>query len=419
MKSLRFLDRRAGYSLASIGLLLGMVVPAVFPAFASASGQLDARSITMSSSVASATATSYMLQFTTETAIPAGGGLVMQFCDSSSGPLIGNSTCATPTGLDITTSTGSAPTAVQVDSGSGFTNAPALGTLSHSGTTGNNLYLKWISGTGDDLAIGDKLKLTIGGIVNPSTVGTFYVRVYSYAAAPDFTNSGTLGTVADSGAVALSTTSAIGVTAYVLESMTFCVSGSGSDGLTPAPGPSCGASGQAVVTPSMTLGEVVGSQKVLDTGHVSTGVDYAQLSTNASSGAIVNLKSNATSCGGLFRNNNTANCNIAPQTTAATGITAGNALFGLTVGSSTSVSGATNPSGTLSPAGSYDGSHYYMDYAAGNATGVTSSYGSPVFSSTGAVNQKYVPITFGASIANDTPAGIYGATLNMIAVGTY
>jgi len=30
-----------------------------------------------------------------------------------------------------------------------------------------------------------------------------------------------------------------------------------------------------------------------------------------------------------------------------------------------------------------------------------------------------VPITFGASISNTTPAGSYGATLGLIATGTY
>lgn len=167
----------------------------------------------------------------------------------------------------------------------------------------------------------------------------------------------------------------------------------------------------------MILGE--GNPKALDNTHVSTGVDYAQLSTNASGGAVVNLQSSTTGCGGLVRAG-AANCDIKPQnTTGATTINNGDALFGLTVGSSTSVSGAANPSGTLAPATNYGGTNYFLDYVTGDATGVTSTYGSPLITASGPVNQKYVPITFGASIAADTPAGIYGATLNMIATGTF
>ena len=68
MKSVRFFDRRAGYSLGAIGLLLGMVLPGVFPAFASAAN-LTSRSITLSNSSAGAASVSYELKATTTAAM--------------------------------------------------------------------------------------------------------------------------------------------------------------------------------------------------------------------------------------------------------------------------------------------------------------------------------------------------------------
>ncbi len=407
MKSLRFLDRRAGYSLASIGLLLGMVAPAVLPTFASA-GVLTSRSITLSSSAISATGVTYDLKFTGVASISGSGatdgGVAIDFC--SNNPLIGDS-CTAPAGLDTSSVTIGT---VKYNGSSAASNGSVV-----SGAANN---IVWTAN--DDYTGGQTLELPLGGIVNPSAIGAFYARVTTYA---DDTALGsystgatpTVGSYSDSGAIAMSATNGVGVTAYVLESMTFCVSKAN-------PGPNCGASGNAVTAPNVTLGEAIaGGGTALDSGHLSTDSVYAQLSTNANGGAVVNLKTNATSCGGLFRLGNTANCNIAPETTSgANDLAAGVAKFGLTVGSSTSVAGATAPSGTLSATNGYDATHYFIDYVGGNATGVTSTYGSNLFNTGGSqVSNKYVQVTFGASVSNVTPAGIYGATLNMIATGTF
>ncbi len=419
MKSLRFLDRRAGYSLASIGMLLGVVAPAALPAFATAD-VLTSRSVTMSSSTASATNVSYTAQFTVATPIVVGGGFVLQFCDSATGPLL-DQACDEPAGMDLSSA---AVGDVSIDTGSGFNAASSAGTLTSANETSsssNDNYVKWVSGTGDSLSANDKLKVEFTGVDNPSTTGTFYARIYTYASTPDFTDSTTPGTIADNGSVALSTTSAIGVTAYVLESMTFCVSGQDIDkncgnGITPGdPG--------SVTNPSMTIGQTSGNVTALSATAVSTKNAYAQLSTNASGGAVVNLKSDATGCGGLYRNgvSDAGHCNIPPLTTAGA-ITAGTAKFGVEVGDATDPSDAVaaDMSGTLQQAGSYSASDYLFGYMSGDASGVTGPYGDPIFNSNSLpVSNKNVPLTFGATIANNTPAGVYGAKLNLIATGTF
>lgn len=385
MKSSRLFDRRAGYSLASLGLLLGMIVPSVLPAFASAA-QLSSRSVALSSSAAGATNVSYEVKFTAATAA---GGIVLEFCNDS--PIPGQ-TCTPPVGF-------TAASAATATAGYAISGTPTANVVKLTKT----------------IAASDVVDFTLTGLTNPTAATTsstgLYTRILTYNGTfTGYTDSTTIGTPLDQGGVALAITSAIGVSAAVRESMTFCVSGQ-------APTKDCSGTN----SPSMTLGEAVGSEKALSATAVSTGNVFAQLSTNAVNGAIVSLKSDATSCGGLYLNGDTSKCYLAPQTTPTSStINAGDAKFGLTVGSVTDPSDATSTSGSLLPSGNYDSSHYFIDYAAGNGSGVTSTYGSPVFNSNSQpVNNKNIQMTFGASVSNTTPAGKYGATLNLIATGTF
>jgi hypothetical protein len=417
MKSIRLLDRRAGYSLASIGLLLGIIAPTAMPAFASAD-VLTSRSVTLTSSAADAPSVGYDVKFTAPNNIDGTGtpgGVVIYFCDDS--PLL-EASCNAPSGL-TTTSVSLTTTKY------GGSTASSVGSV--ASTAANSL--KWTAAA--DFTGGATLELQLAGIHNPSATGTFYARITTYADSTDLTSStGTdataEGTYQDDGAVALSTANTVGVTAYVLESMTFCVSGAAPSENCGAAESGCPATSGCVTSPDMTIGETTGSVIALDSTHLSTGQVYAQLSTNASGGAVVNLKSNAVGCGGLFRNgvSDAGHCNIAPQTATATGFSAGTAMFGLTVGSSAAApltaGGAGTGSGTLAPATGYDATHYYIDAATNNSTGVTSTYGSALLTTSGTqTNNLNVPITFGASVSSTTPAGVYGATFGMIATGTF
>jgi hypothetical protein len=407
--SSRLLDRRLGYSLASLGMLLGVLAPAVVPAFASA-GTITDRSITMGNASKDATS-QYSLTFTPATTVDAGGKVIVDFCGDS--PLTGTS-CGALTGFNA---------------GSASLDAGNTAPVTVSGSTDQLIFTVTSSNS-----LSGATTIDVDGIHNPSAVGAFYARIYTYTdaavtaggahyySAPD-----NLGDqVSDTGGVALTTTDTVGVTAYVLESMTFCVSGA--DGLlhsqTELSG-DCGtknASGantsSGTASPSMTLGETNGSITALQSNALSTKKVLTQLSSNASSGVTVNMKSNATSCGGLFRNGLTANCDITPLTTAGS-ISAGDAKFGILVGNAASAAGAGTPSGTVAQDGDYSPTNYFMDYTAGNTAGVTSPYGSTLFHSTGPVNNKNVDLTFGASISNSTPAGIYGATMSLIATGKF
>lgn len=396
MLSLRKFDRRVSAIVACLGLIMGVALPAAFP-IAVYAGSITSRSIALTSSAASATGVTYHLTATVQTAISANGGFVLQFCGDS--PLVGLS-CTFPAGINV--------------SSVGTTGSTTAGTASDIDAT-NHSIIKWVA-TGA-VSGGSTVDVTLTGITNPSNVGTFYARMVTYTDATNlatYSSATSLGTYADSGGIALSTTNNIGVTAYVRESLTFCVGG----GTTTVPTASCANAG-SLLTPSMTLGEDVGGgSKALDPSVVSTGTDTAQLSTNAAGGAVVNLHTSTLGCGGLVRAG-AANCDILPQNTPASTIAAGNALFGLKLGPTTDASGGT-ASGALSLATNYDNTNYFLDYVTGDATGVTSPYGSPLFNSGGApVSNKNMPFTFGVSAANATPAGIYSATLNLVATGTF
>jgi len=404
MKSLRFLDRRAGYSLASVGLLLGMVAPAVIPALASA-GQLSSRSVEMSSAVPNDTGVKYTLAFTPTTAY---GSVIVDFCDES--PIIGESTCTTPTSFSAASAT------VAQTTGS-------IGTLTTTGTTAGHLVIKGSSTTSAASAF------EISGIHNPSTTGTFYARMYTYLSnTPDYTDVSTLGTTADEGGAALSTTDTIGVTATVKESMTFCVSGVGSthsgDAIDTTNGPSgaCGVDGSSnatgVYTPNITLGH--GTPLTLDSSQADSGYDWLQLSTNAANGAVVRLKDTTPdSCGGLERAGATS-CDITPIGATAAAITGGVASFGMRLSGEQSAPHAVATSAaTLTSAAPYNnGTNYGFDNTTSGNT-VSGTYGSQVVSSAGAVANRNILMNFAASAAPTTPAGVYKATLNLIATGTY
>lgn len=414
MKSIRLLDRRLGYLFGSVGLLLSVALSA-FPTLAfAATSAATSRSIQMSSSASGATGVSYQLQFTANNDVAVGGGIILDFCSDS--PLIGLA-CSATGDVDVSSATLGAVT---------YDNGTALsGTAAGSITKTNSPvpHIVWTAGTA--YTAGQVINITLDGITNP-TLGTdvesttIYGRITTYANSTDlatYTSVTSVGTVADEGAVALGITKAIGITAYVREALTFCVANI-------APTASCTGINDTN-NPSMTLGEDIGGgQKALDSTKLSTGEDYAQLSTNASSGAIVNLHT-STSCGGLQRVGATG-CDIAAQNATATTIAAGQAEFGLTLGTTSiaQVAGggsAAETSGSLAPAGNYGPTDYYLDYNSGDPTqGVTSPYGSALFNSAGApVSNVNIPITFAASTANDTPAGIYSASLNLIATGTF
>lgn len=358
----------------SAALLLAVIAPGVTLTQAFAA-QVTSRSITLSSSSADASAVTYVATFTpTQTA----AAYSITFCSNTPDNSVA---CVAPTGFDASAATSTATIAA----------------------TANKLVVTHAMTT-------SQITDTFNNIHNPTAVGQFYGRIATYASASAATSDSAGSAGLDSGSVAMSTTNTIGVSGAVLETMTFCVAAADIKA-------NCDLSGNA--NPTLKLGETVGSVKALSSTAVSTGILYTQISTNAASGAVVNLKS-ATTCGGLQRAG-AATCDIAPALTSG-GINQGDAKFGLTVGASAAATQGTgiNAKGTVAASGTYNSSVYQFNYISGGATGVTSAIGDPILNTAGApANNQNTPITFGVSIANNTPAGNYQTSLSMIATGKF
>ena len=380
MKDVKLLSSFAGRIAVVAVLVLAAIAPAFMVAVASAA-QVTQRSIALSSTSKGALGVSYEVNFT---AAAGATSAVVDFCSNS--PIIGQP-CTAPTGFSSSGATTSG----------GFT----IGT-----NTVNKVIVTGTIGTGANT-------ITLNGINNPSAAGPLYARIITFGAGQDpagYTSTAP-GNHVDDGGLAISITDTVGVSGTVLESMTFCVSGATI---------AADCVGAAATPPVLALGEPVGSTGTvaLTPGVISTGSIFTQISTNASNGAVISLKSSATNCGGLLRAGAPTACDIAPA--LAAGITTTDAAFGVRTADPTET--GDNPTGTLRPFGgsAYNNTTYALNYAAGNATGVTSTFGDKFLDTNSLpANNQTMELTFGVSVTNNTPAGLYSADLSMIATGKF
>ena len=461
--------RRSSYII--MALLLFCVSIPLEVGFADAA-QLQYRSIQLSDSspsngtytagVGSGLNVTYKISFKS---IQNASSMVIDFCEND--PIIGD-TCVAPTGMSVTTAA--------ID-------PTSTGNLTSTGWSITNINtpnprIKLAQGAGSQLTAGTQQNFNITGITNPSIVdpttkGSFYARIYTFASttfgdgvSKTYTNAAAAATsgFSDYGGIALSIDYVISITARVQETLTFCVSGSDPNNWT-----TTGDCGDAAVTstanpapgqygpPNIVLGH--GSPTaVLDTSAVDYGNVWTQLSTNATSGAVINMHSNIP-CGGLSADYippSTGTCAI-PAVNAGSGagptvISAGTAAFGVAINKYTPTTQAGPAAiGTLTPTTAYyDPAHYvftgnvpttvYYGMDTQTATGfntafttvgppfsgqssyngsVIGKFGSTVLTCTGPISRVDARYTFAATSALTTPAGIYTANLSLIATGTF
>jgi hypothetical protein len=377
MSSFRVFNQQVRRVGVLVALLATTIMPALVPSLAAADTVTE-RSIALSSSSKAATGVTYTVDFT---AVGAAGAFVIDFCNDS--PILGQ-TCTPPTGFDAS---GAASTT------SGFTDV--------AGSTSKVV----VTGT---INASDQVSVDLTGIDNPTTTDPLYARIVTFdtqAHANAYTST-TPGTgVVDNGGVAIGITDTVGVSGAVLESMTFCAA---------KVTITADCANASANSPVLKLGETVGTTVALDAQHVSTGDVYTQISTNAAGGAVVSLKSGVT-CGGLKRVEATG-CDITPAVSG--GISAGDAKFGVKAVAASDT--GTNPNGTFQAVNGYNSSTFLLNWVSGNATGVASPYGDEILDTNSLpANNKNVKLTFGASINNSTPAGLYSADLSMIATGKF
>jgi hypothetical protein len=382
--------RRTKYAFGALLMAFAAALPSLLPGDVSAA-QITARSIKMSSSTASAAGVSYEVSFKPGSSYNL-QGIVIDFCNDS--PIIGASTCTTTTSA---VAVGSSPTV------SAITGAPT-GTWTAGQLNSQRTLTLANSGT-NNVTSASTITFTVSNVTNPNPTGnTFYARIYTYASntAPASYTLASPGTYSDAGGVALSTTQAISVSGTVAETLTFCTSGA------------VIATCASTTAPTLTLGS--GTPQTIDSATLSTGNIYSQISTNAGSGAVIRLK-NQNACGGLSKNAGTT-CELRPvghttgsTTNALSSAPSPDGLFGMKAAS-------TGTTGTLTTSAPYNTADYGFDSAT-VGDNVTTTYGDTVASSTGILDTWNTTYTFGVRPSTTTPAGVYTATLSLIATGTY
>lgn len=419
--------------------------------------QLTSRSIKLSDSgvsnnssitsgVGSGTAVTYRFQFTiTSTA----HSLVVDFCSNS--PIIGDTTCTTPASFIDASGAALSQVGSGVIGGTGW-----AGTFSTTQIKLHDDNAHAIS-TGDVTSGVETFDIT--GVTNPSQLGTFYARIYTYSNNSYGTYSGVANVASDNhldfGGIALTTTVTITITARVQESLTFCVTGNGGGtGTAGDPstwttaGPNIHSCADPVVAanpPALVLGTGTPTP-VLSATAVDLGNVYTQLSTNATNGAVIRMRNSNLNCGGLSANGGTScaipAANIAAANAVQSGATSGNAAFAM-FGSNGEVDPGSGGGPTLNtvnaasctadahfnggaghqqadPNHSGDADTYYgMYYDNTNANGVTSTFGATVFSCSQPVYHVDNYYQFAVTPSLSTPAGIYTANLSLIATSTF
>lgn len=144
----------------------------------------------------------HFFEFTVPTTATAIGSVSFQYCTTAAD--VGAATCVTPTGLSTT---GGSLGSEAGSGASGFSSA-----ASNTSTNGTFLLTKATAAVPSN---GD-LKFRLDGIVNPTTKGTFFVRIATY----NSTNGS--GAPIDKGSVAASTSEQIILDGTMPESLVFC-----------------------------------------------------------------------------------------------------------------------------------------------------------------------------------------------------
>jgi len=368
----------------------------LLPASVGAAGQITARSITMSTSAASTTAT-YTLKFTPVTTAQE---LIVDFCAND--PLVSDScTFAAGTVPTIASPVSSVGTAAAVGSGSPVHTIKVTGLTETGGTP---FTISFTS-----------------GVTNPTTNTSFYARVLTYGTggATSYTpantsgNTPAIGSPTDTGGIALSTAANISITSKVFETLSYCVTKGGS----------CG------TAPTINLGDTTTGALSSSTAYVNSDVQY-QIATNAASGASVTMTGTT-----LCRPGGTCTTGTNAFTISAIGATAlvsatNSEQFGLCVNttggngglaaqSPYNDTGTGNNCNTGISTGPYSGSSKFAldDTTGGNGSNGTS--GTKLLQSTGAISTYLGNFAFLGNIAATTEAGIYSTTLNTVATGTF
>ena len=400
--------------LAALLLIAATIMPLVKQTPAEAA-IIPNREIKISSSAVSAAATTYHVEFDVGTTGNV-QGIVVDFCANT--PIIGDTTCGAVTGFDLN-GAGSITVSGQSPGTGGTAN---LSTFTTTAVANSDRTLMLTAASPVSLTSGNTAYFDITTVTNPSGVGAFFGRIYTFAtntAATSYTVA-TPGAYVDAGGIALSTATQITVTAKVAERLVFCVY---TDSADPDYADNDCDSQQGT---GISLGDNNGV--LSPTGAFVDKKAKYTITTNASAGATVRLKGTTLTKGGdsidaIGATPTTANTGGTEQfglctyrdATSATGLTA-DPVYDGGAGSECSTTVQTAGTGTTGGTGTPTQAEFAFDT---NGTDGTASLYGDTLATKAAGNFSTGIIAFAGNISNSTEAGIYTTTLTFIATGVY
>ena len=424
---LRDKSRRGMRIMQAVLMVVSGAVPFMLSAHVSA-GQLTARSATITNPNPGSSQIQVAFAYNMPTTAGNVQSLTYQFCTTALG------TCTTPTGLDARTSSTQVSQTGFPTNGTAFvvknTTSDVGSCLQSTGGVQYACYARTQATAG-----GGALTHTIGGVVEPSVIGTVYIRITTYSDTAYLT-------AVDSGTVAISFNDRFTINARVQEVLTACVGSILSTTVNDATTqivPDC----TTATGTSIDLGNITSTAISTSPVAVASGGDnknaYFMVQTNAQSGVAVGyravqdtssgkLKVVGQSCSGV---STTDQCFNSQGTSQAT-FTAGTENFGMTVAGTNcgSVPGAayscTYASGThhLKAVSGYQGQGTFgssWTFGTGNGFAYDDTGASTVSlaSSSNVVANEALLLKYAATAQVTTPTGVYQAQQDFIATPTF
>lgn len=396
-------------------IVIGLIVPILIFGKDASAAQLTSRSLTIGTSKAT-TASTWTYGFS----IPTTGNIGSLKFEVCTTPL---STCTSP-GAGLNVNVG-----VTSITGGGWDGAGAFtrDAVGAGGCTAAANVLCTARATAQNETAGART-MTQTLQVNPTAVGTFFVRITTYSAVG-------WTTAVDTGVVAGAVVNQLTVNARIQEILNFCVGTTAVDDDTTTPGADCSAiSGTTVDIGVLDAGAVNISPVSTNGGSTTNGI--AMIRTNAQSGAVISyfaeqdtssgkLKVAGATCSGVSTTDQCLNSTGTTQNT----IVAGTEEFGMTIAAVNCVSTTSYTCAFAS--GTYnlvrdaeydgDGANTYgtSQGFAWDDTGTVDFIASSAGSTVKVIDDEALILKFAATPSITTPTGAYTVTSTYIATATY
>lgn len=280
--------------------------------------------------------------------------------------------CTAPTNMDAS--------GVTYGTESGITGFSIRG----ASTTANEVV---ITRTAASVTGGTAADIILRNIKNPSTVGTFFVRISTYA------STDATGNATDTGSVAASTANAIPLQGFMPESLVFCA------------GTTVNSDCSTVTTGTITFGTLFSPS--------ASSYATSQMAASTNAGAGYNI----TVAGNTLKSGSTNNI---PSIAAAKAPSTGTSEFGMNLVQNSGVAGSANitaaSNGTTltgQALGGYNTTGQYK-FVSGDSVANSASGGSAA-----PTNGQVYTVTYMVDVSGIQPAGTYTTTLTYVCTATF